>query len=122
MVHTKIVPVSEIQVALGRQLESYRLARNITQAELAEGTGISRNTIARLENGRGVSLDTFIRVLNELGLTQNLMGLVPDTTIWPLERVHRKGKSRQRARKSTQDRVNEKSSSWAWGDPDNKND
>jgi transcriptional regulator with XRE-family HTH domain len=54
----------QIESALCKRLESIRLSRNITQAQLAKEAGVSPRTIGRLEKGLGVSMDTFIRVTN----------------------------------------------------------
>jgi transcriptional regulator with XRE-family HTH domain len=94
-------------------LERIRLARNITQVQLAELAGVSTRTITRLENGEGISLDTFIRVLMALGLQQNLSVLLPDPTVRPMERISALGRERQRARPRS---VREGSTSWSWGD------
>lgn len=111
------VPVQEVALALGEELESFRLAKNITQADLADVAGVSLRTITRLEKGEGVSLDTFIRVLRALGIADNLANLIPDTTVWPVSRVRTGGRPRQRARNPT--KKQEKTSEWAWGqEPD----
>jgi len=62
----------QIEAALCKRLESIRLSRNITQAQLAEEAGVSPRTIGRLEKGQGVSVDTFIRVMMALGIQQSL--------------------------------------------------
>jgi len=108
-----IASSAQIETALCARLEQIRLARNITQAQLAEEAGVSLRTIGRLEKGQGVSLDTFIRVLVALGIQQNLESLLPDPTVRPVERMSAGGKERQRARPRPSD--NERSP-WAWGD------
>jgi len=109
----------QIEVALCRRLEQIRLARNITQLQLANEAGLSLRTIGRLENGQGVSLDTFLRVLIELGVQQNLERLLPDPTVRPVERMGVSGRERRRARPS---QSASESPKWTWGDDKNRDD
>src|SRR6056300_201945 len=88
----------QLEAALCEELSKLRLARNLTQKQLADLAGVSPNTIYRLEAGQGTSLDTFIRLLKVLGISSNLANLIPDKSVRPLERVERSGKQRQRAR------------------------
>jgi transcriptional regulator with XRE-family HTH domain len=108
-----IATSEQIESALCEQIVNIRLARNITQAQLAEEAGISPITIFRLENGRGVMLNSFIRVLAALNLQGNLETLLPDTTVRPIERANIGGQERKRARPVTSV---EDESIWKWGD------
>lgn len=103
----------QVEAALCEELSKLRLARNLTQKQLASLAGVSPNTIYRLESGQGTSLDTFIRLLKVLGISGNLANLVPDQSVRPLERIERSGKQRQRARPTEQDDSEE---GWTWGD------
>ena len=102
----------QIGTALGRRIEQIRLARNITQPQLAQEAGISARTLRNVEKGGGVSFDTFIRVLIALGIQHNLETLLPDPSVRPVERVAL-GRERRRARPS---RKGEKTPRWSWGD------
>jgi transcriptional regulator with XRE-family HTH domain len=108
-----IATSEQIEGALCKQLENIRLARNITQAQLARESGVALRTIGRLEKGKGVSLDTFIRILIALRLQHNLKTLLPDPTVRPIERVHFGGAERKRARPR---QINKENSTWSWGD------
>jgi putative transcriptional regulator len=108
-----IATSEQIEGSLCMQLLNIRLARNITQAQLAKESGISRRTIERLEKGQGVSLDTFIRVLIALRLQNNLRTLLPDPTVRPIERVNTGGAERKRARPI---QSNNEDTTWSWGD------
>lgn len=47
-----------------------RIAKNMTQRELAEKTGLHRNTIARIENGKRMpTLKTCLLIAEALGST-----------------------------------------------------
>jgi transcriptional regulator with XRE-family HTH domain len=103
----------QIEAALCKRLESVRLSRNITQAQLAEEAGVSPRTIGRLEKGQGVSMDTFIRIMMALGIQQNLEALLPDPTVRPIERAGMGAGERQRARPS---KSVDKPTTWSWSD------
>jgi transcriptional regulator with XRE-family HTH domain len=103
----------QIEAALCRRIESIRLSRNITQAQLAEEAGVSTRTIRRLEKGEGVSMDTFIRALKALGIQHSLEALLPDPTVRPIERVGLGGGERKRARPA---RTKQGGKTWTWGD------
>lgn len=103
----------QIEADLCKRIQKIRLARNITQAQLASEAGVSASTIYRLENGIKVSFDTFIRVLIAFGLQSTLQLVLPDPEIRPIERASRAGIERQRARgKDTDD----EKTPWKWGD------
>ena len=104
---------TQIEAALCKRLESIRLSRNKTQAQLAEEAGVSLRTIGRLEKGEGVSLDTFIRVLAALGIQSSLEALLPDPTVRPIDRVGIGGKERKRARPAP---TRSGRPVWSWGD------
>ena len=103
----------QIEAALCRRLESIRLSRNITQAQLAEEAGVSPRTIGRLEKGEGVSLGTFIRVMTALGIQHNLEALLPDPAVRPIERVGIGAGERKRARPAPS---SHERPVWSWGD------
>ncbi len=103
----------QIEQALCLRLEEIRLARNITQRQLAEAAGVSLRTISRIAKGEGSSFDTIIRVMRALGIQQNLETLLPDPTVRPIERARLRGQQRQRARPVQNDTAGEP---WQWGD------
>ena len=97
---------------LGARLARIRLARNLTQANLARESGTSVASIKRIEAGENASLDTFIRVLTALRLANRLETFLPDPDVRPVERVKR-GHERQRARGHA---PAAKVTEWAWGE------
>ena len=59
--------------ALGQRLRTSRVARGMTQANLAERVGVDRTTIGKLEAGdAAISLATVLRVLSALGIEQDI--------------------------------------------------
>lgn len=103
----------QIESVLCNQVERIRLARNITQKQLAKEAGVSLRTIGRLKRGEGISLDTFIRVLTALNIQHHLATLLPDPTIRPVERISGPKKERKRARPKPSA---PKTRAWSWGD------
>jgi transcriptional regulator with XRE-family HTH domain len=109
----------QIEATLCKRLESIRLSRNITQAQLAEEAGVSPRTIGRLEKGQGVSVDTFIRIMIALGIQQSLEALLPDPTVRPIERVGIGAGERKRARPI---QTSNERPTWSWGDGEDDNE
>jgi len=109
----------QIENALLERLETIRLARNLTQTQLATMTGLSLRTINRLGKGGGTSLDTFIRVLTALGLQANLATLLPDPVIRPVERMAH-GQERRRARPRNTSSTT--GTAWQWAEDESAND
>jgi transcriptional regulator with XRE-family HTH domain len=59
---------------IGASLRSYRKRLDITASELAQRSGIHRNTLSALENGHGnVELNTLLAVCEQLGLDLSLV-------------------------------------------------
>lgn len=55
---------------LARAVKSRRQKLGLTQQEVAEGAGITRQSLARVERGIGApSFDTVLRIFDQLGLT-----------------------------------------------------
>ena len=103
----------EIERELCERVDQIPLARNVTQKQLAEQTGLSKRTIERFAKGEGTSLDTFIRNLQALNIAQNLFAILPDPSVRPVERIERGGQERQRARPDVSP---DDEGEWEWGD------
>src|SRR3546814_16619960 len=71
-------PLSVLLSDLGKQIEAYRISRNLKQAELAEMAGISRSTLARLEAGNGGTIDSLARIMRALEIEDRLLDVLPD--------------------------------------------
>ncbi len=68
----------EILTELGVRIRQYRIALNITQAELADKCGISSSTEVRIESGLDSRFSNYLKILNGLGLMRNADMLVPE--------------------------------------------
>lgn len=101
---------------LGQRLAAARLARNLTQAELAAEAGVSKRTLGRLEMGQAATqLSGFVRVCRALRLLDRLDALIPtSTTTSPLAELERKGKRRRRASGT---KPQKSGKPWTWGEP-----
>jgi putative transcriptional regulator len=83
---------------MGSRLAAARLARNLTQAALAEEAGVSKRTLERLESGEVVArLSGLVRVLRALGLIDRLDALIPAPAPSPVEQLKLAGRQRKRA-------------------------
>ncbi len=101
---------------LGSRLAAVRLARNLTQAALAEEAGLSKRTVERLESGQvAARLSAFVRVCRVLGLVDRLDALVPSPAVSPVEQLKLAGRRRQRASGSRTSGTSAKRP-WTWGD------
>ena len=98
---------------MGSRLAKLRLARNVTQKTLAADAGIGLRTLRRVESGQSSTLDNFLRVAIALGLTDDLLKVLPAHEIRPIERVDSRGLERRRAR-APRTRVPEEP--WSWGE------
>jgi len=100
---------------LGGRLATARLARNLTQAALADQAGVSKRTVERLESGAvATQLSGFLRVCRALGLVERFESLVPAAEASPMEQLERQRGKRLRA--SGQKAATAKPTKWTWGD------
>ena len=112
---TKLHTDQTILRELGVRMAGLRLARNLTQATLAEEAGVSRSTVERLESGVvALQLYGFLRVCRVLDLIDGLNLLVPEPGPSPVDLLKLKGRKRQRA--SMRKAAAGKAGPWTWGD------
>ncbi|WGL99609.1 helix-turn-helix transcriptional regulator [Arsenophonus sp. aPb] len=87
---------SAIAAELGERLKQARLNHDLTQAEVAEMSGISRKTVLNAEKGN-VQLENLIAIMAALNLLEQLDLLLPKQDISPIQLAKLQGKKRQRA-------------------------
>jgi len=100
---------------VGERLSGLRLARNLTQKQLAEQAGLGLRTVQRLELGAAATqLSGFIRVCRVLGLVENLEAFIPQPAVSPMAQLQQQGRKRQRAtgRKAAVGTPKK----WTWGE------
>ncbi len=96
---------------VGQRLKDARIAFPLTQAQLAERSGVSLRTIANLESGHDVTFGNLISILRALGLLSRLELIAPQPEVRPSELAAQRPK-RQRVRTKTAQTL----PSWKWGD------
>jgi transcriptional regulator with XRE-family HTH domain len=100
---------------LGERLLAIRLARNLTQAELAEQAGVSKRTLERLESGAVASqLSSLLRVCRALGVLDRFELLLPAPAPSPIAQLKRQGRPRQRA--SREKAASPEATPWTWAE------
>ena len=89
----------EIVRELGQRLRAQRLAKSVTQEDLAACAGISVGAIKKLEATGRTTMETYVRAAQALGLVDDLvdfMKLRPTTSIAEMEKEQ--AAKRQRVR------------------------
>lgn len=115
-------PDSAALRSVGERLAAWRLARNLTQEQLALEAGVGLRTIQRLEAGAAAAhLSAFIRVCSALGLLTNIDALIAAPPPSPIAQLERQGKQRKRATRGSPKRAMRASTKpaarrWAWAD------
>jgi transcriptional regulator with XRE-family HTH domain len=85
------------------RLRVQRLARSITQEELAGRAGVAVGSVKKLESTGNTTLRTFISVVQALSLTDEfaaILALKPQTSIAAMERAESATRQRARRRKA----------------------
>lgn len=100
---------------LGRRLAQLRLAKNLTQAQLAEQAGLGLRTVQRMELGAAATqLSGFLRVCRVLGLVERLDLLVPEAVASPMAQLKQAVRKRRRA--SGNKAAPSLTGPWTWGE------
>jgi transcriptional regulator with XRE-family HTH domain len=99
---------------LGHRLARRRIARELTQEDLANEAGISKRTLERLEAGQPSQFLTVVRVLRALNMLDLLEVAIPEATTRPMELLKMKGKERQRVFSKKKKQLAD--DDWAWVD------
>jgi len=100
----------------GERLTGARLARNLTQKELADQAGVSKRTVERLESGEvATQLSGFVRVCRALGWLEQLDALIPEMAPSPIAQLKLQGRKRRRASGRRARAV--VPNKWEWRDP-----
>lgn len=66
------IEIKDVKIEVGRLVKSVRKQRNLTQTEVAERLGVSRNTVQNLETGKNFTINTLFKVLKEFDLLERL--------------------------------------------------
>lgn len=100
---------------IGERIAGIRLARNLTQQQLAEQAGLGLRTVQRLELGAAATqLSGFVRVCRVLGLVEHFETLVPEPAASPMSQLKQASRKRQRA--TGKKAVAGTPKKWSWGE------
>ncbi len=105
----------DILKELGARIRQYRIRLNLTQAELADRSGISSSTEVRIESGVDSKMTNYIKILRVLGLAQNLDLLIPEPQP-DFKALYEQKPERRRASKNR----SKPASSWVWGEDEGR--
>ena len=87
----------QLMTEVGDSIRQLRLHRNLSQAVIAERSGISFGAYRNLESGKGATLRSFLAACRTLGKT-DWMRTLPPPMISPMEILRRESRpARQRA-------------------------
>ena len=101
-----------IMKELGQRMQDIRIAMNLTQAEMADRSGVALRTVARIENGESVKVESVLNILRVLGVLENLDQMIQDQQLAPTEIID-VGKKRKRV---TAAKKKQEKGTWIWGD------
>ena len=103
----------QIEKEFGHRLKQRRLELNLSQAEVAEKSGLGRRTITAIENGEGSTLTTVIALLRALQALHHFEQFLPDPGPSPLMLAKLQEAPRKYASKP---RKPIPTTEWKWGD------
>ena len=113
---------------LGARAERTRVARNLSQLELAQRAGVGKRTIERLEAGESTTTLNLVRILRALDLLPELTQVFPDqATPSPMAQLRDARRERRRASprrapdgdgRGPARRAERKGAPFPWGEPE----
>lgn len=90
---------AEVHDEIAISARTRRLAKNITQEDLAEQSGVAIATLRRFENGGAVSLATLLAIAEALGTLDAFSDLFPMPEASSLDELDEFSQLRRRAAK-----------------------
>ncbi len=66
------IEIKEVKIEVGRLMKTIRKQRQLTQLEVSEQLGVSRNTIQNMESGKNFTINTLFKILKEFDLLDKL--------------------------------------------------
>lgn len=96
----KRMPNADIVMALGRRFREYRIASQMTQAEVSEKSGVSLPTIKRFELGLtyNITMGNFIALLKAIDYADGLAEILPEIPVSPYAMAKLEEKKPKRVR------------------------
>ena len=96
---------------ISERIRNYRIAYPLTQAQLAERSGVSLRSIQLFENGADIRWNNLVKILSALDLDDNIQMLVPDVTERPSYHV-KQNDIRKRVSKKQVKKLQQESFTW----------
>ena len=94
--------VEELEESFGRAVRRLRLARRLTQADLAQRANVSLSALKNLERGAGSSLASVVRVARTLGRSEWLDAFAPaEPDFSPMAMLHARSAPARRVRRKS---------------------
>jgi transcriptional regulator with XRE-family HTH domain len=97
---------------IGTFIKGKRTDKNLTQAQLAQASGLNRWTISQIENGESINLSSLIQILRALDSLYVLSEFEYKEVISPLEYAKLKSKQKQRVRNKSQNTPDKEDLGW----------
>ena len=66
------IEIKDVKIEIGSLIKTIRKQRQLTQSEIAEQLGVSRNTIQNLESGKNFTINTLFKILKEFDVLDRL--------------------------------------------------
>ena len=96
----------ELEKALGSSVRALRIARSLTQVELADRANVALGALKHLESGAGATTSTLVKVVRALDATDWLAQLAPAPAPFnPLDVLATKQSAQPRVRSRVRHRV-----------------
>jgi transcriptional regulator with XRE-family HTH domain len=73
---SQLLTPNEIKLNIAQMIKSYRIARELTQKELAKKSGINYNTYVRFEQSGDIQIKNLIKIMIVLEITDKLIPLM----------------------------------------------
>jgi transcriptional regulator with XRE-family HTH domain len=84
--------------SIGAKIRQHRLARNITQSELAAQTSMSCSTVKRIEAAGQGSLRDIMAIAIQLGIDHDIITAIPPPPLQSLADLDNEGRRKKRVR------------------------
>lgn len=111
---TKQLTDDAILSEIGKRILARRFELNMTQAELAKNSGVSKRTVERIEDGMSSQFVSIIRIFRVLNLMENFDLIISEPRPRPMELLKQE-KNRSPSRRVRKKKSKEKKpSQWRW--------
>lgn len=110
-----ILTDTELCNRIAAKIKTVRLKQNMSQAELADKSGVSISTIKRMEDGEVKNFESLIRVLRTLGKLDIFVPLVEKEQLSPneyYELANKANKSKRKRASKGYTKENKEDSEW----------